>query len=276
MWRDFGRTLQPRCNAATCVLPAGVHDVGGNTVVCAGGYLPGVHMLDQHFSHLSQLLHQCDEINHQVPWCLRLSGGHFSRTVEIFVPSKRQSWPLPPMPAGAYGARAAVVNQSPRQNIGGPNNADFSTTRTSTDELLSSCRSDGRQSMLRQHKTERQPSSLLLVMGGQSDAAVGATKKTWCLDLTGLDSAGCSESEGSLKARIPNWVAGPKMLVARRFFSAVVIPDGRVLICGGQSEAGLPLRSVELYDPNVGCWFSMPPMAAARCIRPSAGMLCLL
>lgn len=48
MWRDFGRTLQPRCNAAACVLPAGINDMGGNTVVCAGGYLPGAYMLDQH------------------------------------------------------------------------------------------------------------------------------------------------------------------------------------------------------------------------------------
>lgn len=66
------------------------------------------------------------------------------------------------------------------------------------------------------------------------------------------------------------WQLGPAMLVARRFFSAVVVADGRVVVAGGQSAAGQPLRSAEVYDPGTGCWQPLPSMATARFAHAAA------
>ncbi len=46
--------------------------------------------------------------------------------------------------------------------------------------------------------------------------------------------------------------------------TATLLPDGRVLVAGGQADSGTFLKSTEIYDPIQDRWISAAPMAAAR------------
>ncbi|OUL71439.1 kelch repeat-containing protein [Paraburkholderia hospita] len=59
------------------------------------------------------------------------------------------------------------------------------------------------------------------------------------------------------------WVPGGNLFNARAWHSATLLPDGKVLVTGGQGTGGL-LDSAELYDPTTGVWTSTGKMLAAR------------
>jgi N-acetylneuraminic acid mutarotase len=46
--------------------------------------------------------------------------------------------------------------------------------------------------------------------------------------------------------------------------TATRLPDGRVIVAGGQSDSGTFLKSTEIYDPAQDRWISAAPMAASR------------
>lgn len=46
--------------------------------------------------------------------------------------------------------------------------------------------------------------------------------------------------------------------------TATRLPDGRVLVAGGQADSGTFLKSTEIYDATEDRWVSAAPMAAAR------------
>jgi len=46
--------------------------------------------------------------------------------------------------------------------------------------------------------------------------------------------------------------------------TATRLPDGRVLVAGGQADSGTFLKSTEIYDATQDRWISAAPMAAAR------------
>jgi hypothetical protein len=63
------------------------------------------------------------------------------------------------------------------------------------------------------------------------------------------------------------WSATGSMSEARRYVSAILMPDGTVLVAGGgaDSETGIePLGSTELYDPDLGNWTIAGSMNVAR------------
>jgi hypothetical protein len=53
------------------------------------------------------------------------------------------------------------------------------------------------------------------------------------------------------------------MATARHTHSAILLPDGKVLVAGGYGSSGI-LASAELYDPASGTWSSTGSMATAR------------
>ena len=98
----------------------------------------------------------------------------------------------------------------------------------------------------------------LLVVGGQSCEGIKA------LDTLLIYSFSTGE-----------WRQGPAMRDARRFPAVCVLPEaqgGGVVVSGGQSASGQPLRSVERYLPKEDRWASLPDMPAGRYAHAS----CLL
>ena len=43
-----------------------------------------------------------------------------------------------------------------------------------------------------------------------------------------------------------------------------MLPNGKVLVAGGEDEAGLSLASAELYDPSTGTWVNTGTMTTPR------------
>ena len=76
------------------------------------------------------------------------------------------------------------------------------------------------------------------------------------------DATSPSPSESAAPSASPIPVAGPggvwiptgTMVTPRSYQMAVRLLDGRVLVVGGQSDAGDGLTSAELYDPATGTW----------------------
>jgi hypothetical protein len=57
-----------------------------------------------------------------------------------------------------------------------------------------------------------------------------------------------------------SWTATGSMIEARRGFTATLLPDGRVLVAGGDAD----FRMAELYDPRSGTWTATGSMADGR------------
>ena len=54
-------------------------------------------------------------------------------------------------------------------------------------------------------------------------------------------------------------------MAAARYDHAVAVLDGKLYAVGGSDDGGdNRLSSVERYDPSVGAWEAVAPMAAAR------------
>jgi hypothetical protein len=60
------------------------------------------------------------------------------------------------------------------------------------------------------------------------------------------------------------WSATGDMVEARKHHSATLLPDGRVLVAGGESSIGETLASAEVYDASTGTWAAITSMRAAR------------
>jgi len=58
------------------------------------------------------------------------------------------------------------------------------------------------------------------------------------------------------------WTETAAMITPRAWHTAVLLKDGRVLVCGGENQA--PLKSAEIYDPATGIWTSTGEMAEER------------
>lgn len=54
------------------------------------------------------------------------------------------------------------------------------------------------------------------------------------------------------------WITTSPMPTARALHSATLLPDGRVMVAGGQGVGGIYLDSVEVYDPATATWAAAP------------------
>ena len=72
------------------------------------------------------------------------------------------------------------------------------------------------------------------------------------------------------------WSAAAPMVQVRMGAAAAVLPDGKVLVAGGQLSVrhASTLKTAELYDPATNAWTALPDMAHERsfttaCVLPS-------
>jgi hypothetical protein len=60
-----------------------------------------------------------------------------------------------------------------------------------------------------------------------------------------------------------SWVTTVPLGTARYLHTATLLPDGKVLVAGGNTASGITNR-VELYDPSAGTWTPTAPLNTAR------------
>ncbi|MCX6875140.1 MAG: InlB B-repeat-containing protein [Verrucomicrobia bacterium] len=68
----------------------------------------------------------------------------------------------------------------------------------------------------------------------------------------------------SASAASTAWTATGSMTIARDSYTATLLPNGKVLVAGGQYNSGSKLSSAELYDPATGAWTATGAMGTAR------------
>jgi Kelch motif protein len=60
------------------------------------------------------------------------------------------------------------------------------------------------------------------------------------------------------------WVLTAGMTTVRSLHTATVLPNGKVLVAGGDDHSGYPAASAEIYDPVAGTWTATGSMTVAR------------
>ena len=60
------------------------------------------------------------------------------------------------------------------------------------------------------------------------------------------------------------WSATGSLATARECHTATLLPNGKVLVAGGDGDSSGCLSSAELYDPASGLWSSTGNLATAR------------
>lgn len=72
--------------------------------------------------------------------------------------------------------------------------------------------------------------------------------------------------------RTGTWAATGNMITDRVGHTATLLPDGKVLVAGGETRALGALASAEVYDPSTGTWAPTESMSTARAY-PTATLL---
>ncbi len=60
------------------------------------------------------------------------------------------------------------------------------------------------------------------------------------------------------------WRVPPALTVPRAFHKAILLPNGKVLVVGGRTAAGVPVKTAELYDPVTISWTNLGEISLAR------------
>ena len=60
------------------------------------------------------------------------------------------------------------------------------------------------------------------------------------------------------------WSETGSLTTARYAHTATLLPDGRVLVAGGETAGGSSLSSAEVYNPTTGNWVVTGSMAVSR------------
>lgn len=70
---------------------------------------------------------------------------------------------------------------------------------------------------------------------------------------------------GPVSAGVPdNWTAAASMASGHLFPAWALLPDGDVLVAGGEDASGNPTTVAEIYDPGTNQWTTVAPMTTAR------------
>lgn len=89
----------------------------------------------------------------------------------------------------------------------------------------------------------------IFIIGGDNEIAKEIYRSAEVIDLT---------------QPTPRWQSAASMTTARSFIDAVVLPDGNVLVVGGDESSGSRSLVPELYDPATNSWSDMAPFTIER------------
>jgi hypothetical protein len=79
----------------------------------------------------------------------------------------------------------------------------------------------------------------------------------------------------SMGADYAEWIALEPLTFARAHANAILLPDGRLLVVGGNTNVQYldPVLSAEIFDPETGHWTTLPEMQFQRTYHSSAVLL---
>jgi hypothetical protein len=127
----------------------------------------------------------------------------------------------------------------------------FGRKLTGNVAVLQQCLTDGIYEQLRHYRVRGPhrllPNEKLLVAGGESGIA--------------LTSAEMYDPVAN------TWTTVASMNTPRFRHTAVLLPDGRVLVAGGYSSSGSSLVEAEIYDPQADIWMAVASLNSARYIH---------
>lgn len=110
-------------------------------------------------------------------------------------------------------------------------------------------------------------SVLLPLLPGTTNAKV--------LIIGGGDPATKTAQLMDVAAGSPSWASVPDMTEARRNANAIILPDDRILVVGGNRSGGFeaPVFPAEVYDPSTNQWTALPRMRLFRAYHSVALLL---
>lgn len=83
-------------------------------------------------------------------------------------------------------------------------------------------------------------------------------------EFVGVETAGVLDTAQLFDPSTNRWQATTPMHHARAYHASALLPDGRVLVAGGQDAAGDSMTSVEVWDPATSQWTESAPLPVAH------------
>src|ERR1700733_11920686 len=77
-------------------------------------------------------------------------------------------------------------------------------------------------------------------------------------------SVGSVTGTASQSVITDGWVLTASMTTVRSLHTATILPNGKVLVAGGDDNSGYQTASTEIYDPVAGSWTATGSMTVAR------------